>query len=1079
MPRLELSFLGPFQAALDGAPVSGFESEKVRALLAYLAVERDRPHSRDTLAALFWPERPDVTARKNLRQALTNLRAAIADEAAAPPFLLISRDRLQFNVASDHGDDVADFEGKIAAAGAHRHRRLAGCWPCLERLAQAVGLYRADFLAGFFLQDCPEFDEWALLRREALRRRVLEGLFDLSGVHIQRGEFDRAAQFAQRQLDLDPWREEAHRQRMAALAALSQRSAALAQYEQCRQVLLEELGVEPDEATRSLHEQVRTGAFNPGVRAPSHNLPAETTSFVGREAELGQITEYLNDPERRLVTLVGTGGVGKSRLAVRAAASLLHSFADGVRYVPLAGVEGAGLLALSIAAACEFSPLGKTATDEQLLEFLRHKELLLVLDNFEHLLEGSALVSEALRVAPRLAMLVTSREPLHLQAEWVLGIEGLAVPPGEALHGAGRSTAHLGDSYAALRLFAERARQAKADFALSGDSVEVARICRMLEGLPLGIELAAAWVRRQSVAEIARAIEHSLDFLTTTMRDAPPRHRSMRAVFDHSWSLLAEEEQRAYGALSVFRGGFTGEAVDAVTGAGPAVLAALADKSLLRRNEGGRFNLHPLLRQYAAGRLAQRVEEQQQAEARHSAYFVGYLQRRTGALKGAGQPPAAREIGVESENIRAAWRRAGAAGDLDRVEQCMEGLLLYYVGQGYFREGAAVFEEVASLLSRADGDSIIEREKHELTLARLRARRAYCLAQLSETGRARELIERSLAVAQGHDAVGEIALCEAVLALSAYVDADYSSAESHARASHALYLALADRWGLAEVSARLGVIRWALGDYAGAREHLEQSLSVYDELGYQPGQANCLDNLGVVARETGALVEARGYFHECARLCSQMGYKFRLAYAANHLGSVLYRLGEFEQAIEYLKQSLAIGREIGDRRVAGFSLSDLGDVARAAGRPGDGKLWLEEGLAVFREMGDRWGIAITLNMLANTDHALGDHEAAGAHLREALSLGREIQARPVLLESLAAHARLLSLQGDLLRAAGIAALVVGDPASFPESKNTAQAVLETAGNALPVEDQAAAEARGRERRLEELIAELLGESSSQ
>ncbi|MFQ5410324.1 MAG: BTAD domain-containing putative transcriptional regulator [Anaerolineales bacterium] len=257
MPHLELRFLGPFQAACDGAPITAFESDKVRALLATLVVDADRAHPRDALAALLWPDRPDASARKNLRQALTNLRHAIADERADPPFLSITRDSLQFNAASDHRLDVAEFDRLLTSAKAHRHRRLAGCTPCLESLRQAVALYRGDFLVAFHPGDCPAFEEWALLRREALRRRALDALYDLTAAHLQRGEFDAARQYAHRQLELDAWREEAHRQVMIALAATGQRSAALAQFEQCRNVLQAELGVEPDEATLALHDQNR------------------------------------------------------------------------------------------------------------------------------------------------------------------------------------------------------------------------------------------------------------------------------------------------------------------------------------------------------------------------------------------------------------------------------------------------------------------------------------------------------------------------------------------------------------------------------------------------------------------------------------------------------------------------------------------------------------------------------------------------------------------------------------------------------------------------------------------------------
>ena len=321
MVHLSLSFLGPFQVTLDGVPVTKFATDHTRALLSYLAVESRRPHRREALADLLWPDRPEQAARHNLRQALSNIRRVIGDRDASPAFLLITRQTVQFNQASDYWLDVTAFTTLLETCKTHLHRRLEVCRPCMQRLEQTAELYRGNFLEGFTLVDSRPFEEWVLTQQEWLHHQVMTVFRHLARYHEQLGEYELAQRYTMRQLELEPWREEAHRRLMRLLAFDGQRSAALAQYETCRRMLAEELGVEPAEETTTLFAQIEAGELSHlGPTIPPHNLPAQLTSFVGREAELALITERLGNPNYRLVTLVGPGGVGKTRLALKAAA---------------------------------------------------------------------------------------------------------------------------------------------------------------------------------------------------------------------------------------------------------------------------------------------------------------------------------------------------------------------------------------------------------------------------------------------------------------------------------------------------------------------------------------------------------------------------------------------------------------------------------------------------------------------------------------------------------------------------------------------------------------------------------------
>jgi DNA-binding SARP family transcriptional activator len=533
MAHLSLTLLGSLQITLDRAPITMFESDKARALLAYLAHEADRPHRRDALAGLLWPERPERAAHLSLNQALANLRQAIGDRTATAPVLHSTPATIQWNTDSDFDLDVATFANLLAACDQHSHRHPETCTSCARRLRQAVELYRGDFLDQFFLSDSAAFEEWALLTRERLHHRAV---------------------------------------------------AALVQYATCRRVLAEELGVAPEEETTVLYERIQCGEAltdaHP-LRDPS-NLAAHTplTPLIGRETELTQIADRLEQRDCRLLTLVGPGGVGKTRLALQAAADLVASFPDGAYFVPLVALSGAELLVPAIAGALGFTFSGPADPKAQLLAYLRTKDMLLVLDNFEHLLAGADVLSDLVQAAPQVVLLATSREPLNLRVEWLLDIAGLLVPERADDIGVEQS--------GAVQLFVQTARRMQAGFALSSaTSPSVVRICQLVDGMPLAIELASASVRSRSCSEIAQGLEQSLEQLATTMRDVPARHRSMRAVFDHSWHLLSVAEQGVLRRLSVFRGGVDADAAAQVAGATPALLAALINKSLLRRNEPG------------------------------------------------------------------------------------------------------------------------------------------------------------------------------------------------------------------------------------------------------------------------------------------------------------------------------------------------------------------------------------------------------------------------------------------------------------------------------------------------------------
>ncbi|NUM49225.1 MAG: NACHT domain-containing protein, partial [Anaerolineales bacterium] len=586
---LHLTLLGGLTLSLDGKPLSGFASSKSTALFVYLALNPGA-HPRPALASLFWGELPEDRALHNLRTALNDLRKKI------PHHLHITRTEIALNPDAPLTTDLSEFQALAAS-------------PNPANLQSALTHYHGEFLAGLQLKDAPAFDDWLTAQRERLRTTMLQTLHTLAVDHAQKGNYPTGIATLRHLLTLEPWREEAHRHLMLLLARDGQYSAALYQYETCRQILHDELGVAPLRETTALYERIRAARRN------THPLPAPPTPFIAREKELAQITERLANPHCRLLTLTGPGGSGKTRLALQAARLLQHHFLNGVFFVPLAEIEAPHLLsAFAQHLAIVFRENENPHT--QLLNYLAPKEILLVLDNFEHLLPSATLLSEILRTAPEVKILLTSRERLNLRAEWVLEISGMETLPGD------KDPREL-DS---VRFFLACTQQG--GVLLQDDAYpQVLSILQKVGGLPLGIELAASWVPSLSLSEIETEITRSLDFLATSFSDMPERQRSLRAVLEGSWRLLTGFEQATLRQLAIFAGGFTAEAAVEVADAHLSTLRSLTHKSLIQRS-GERFLFHELPRLFLNEKLTENPELLSNTTTRHSRYFAAFLHTR-------------------------------------------------------------------------------------------------------------------------------------------------------------------------------------------------------------------------------------------------------------------------------------------------------------------------------------------------------------------------------------------------------------------------------------------------------------------
>lgn len=981
-PRLTLHALGGLRLTLDDRPVTDLVSRKAEALLIYLACHT-HPQPRDVLADLLWDDASQTQAAGNLRVLLNSLRRRLS------PFLCIERYSLGFNFDSRFAFDARDFENLVRS----------------RQLDRAVELYDGDFLAGFNLHDSRRFEEWALLERERLQRLAVDALDELIDADLRARRYRAGIDHAAHLLQIDPLREDTHRRLMLMYARTQQRHAALLQFQTCRKILRAELDVEPAPETLRLADRLKaadTARFAP--------LPIELTPFIGREAELAHIAAQLSDPRCRLLTLSGPGGSGKTRLALEAARALTNDFINGAAFVALAAVHTADDFMAAVAEALGITFVARAEPRAQLINWLRDKELLLVLDNFEQLLTAADQLVAFLKAAPDLKVLVTSRQRLNLQAEWLIEVNGLIEAEATALFE--HSTARIQPGP-------------------TGDRADIARLCRLVQGLPLAIELAAAWAREQSCAAIADQIARSLDFLATEQRDVPDRHRSLRVVFDQSWVLLTAQQREALAQLAVFRGGFEAAAAQRVAAADARTLAALIDHSLVRRIDRERYDLHPLVQQYATEKLV----DAPAVHARHAAFYADFLQQREGALKGADQEMALKTIEREMGNVRAMWEWAINTTNIEVLRRSMETLVTFYWLRSWFHEGAAAFERAAAAVEQVAGKAAeIDRVWGELLARQGRL----CEFTAASSNIPTQLYQRSLSILQTLNAEQPTALPLFGLGYMAHMRGDFAVARRYYQTSLNLFRKAGDDWGAANVLSNLCLTLRRQGEFADAKQYGLESLTIRRAIGDRRGVASSQNNLGLVYTALGEYDAAGAALRESIDICRDLDHAVGMANALTSLVQVAYAANDRSQAIQYQRAALDLYRQIGDVWGMAVACNNLGQIQLESGEMAEALALFQESAALYRQAGIKAGLVNALSNLGQVSYLRGDWAGAARHWREALEIVVEIGDVPIGLEVLTRAAKLWAQIDHDPAPLTVITFVLKQPALLAESRAAAQ-----------------------------------------
>lgn len=983
--QLSMYFLGSTQAVLDGTPLA-FRSRRERALLAYVAVESARYHTRTAIAGLIYPDMAGDVALRNVRVVLNRLRGELQEQGRTEPFLQIRRDGLQWNPDSRFRLDVADFLRFMAEVPAddrplNEHH--------IRRLTEAVALYRGDFLHGFEMEDSDLFEEWVRTWRERLHQMALNAMRRLAEFALAQGHYDRARYYAQSQISLERWQEGAHRQMMAALAQQGQRRLALKQYEMLVQLLQEEVGVPPDPQTVALYQQIQAQSANESPAAPAlalpltrHNLPSHYTPFFGRTAEVALLTTALRDPHRRLVAVVGEGGMGKSRLAVEVAHHLLADYPEGAWFISLATLDGSAVeemaVIATIANALALKFTDKPDPKSQLFNHLRLRRCLLILDNFESADIAQPLLLELLAAAPSISLLVTSRHRLTLQAVYTLLLEGLPIP----------TTVAEARATPSIQLLTERAERTAAGWRIQEGELEAAMaLCTLIHGMPLGIELTASWVAHAGVATVHRQLQRNLDQVAVAYQDLPPRHRSLRALFNASWQLLNPQEQQVLSALTVFQGTFSQEAAIRITDAAPSILADLVRKSLVRQVGEAQYVLHGEIRHFAAEHLATPLE----LRHHHAHYYLQWVGQFAPQLYGASTPWAMQEVRQAWANVRYAWLWAAEQGVAEWFAMSHRAVkrfidLTEQLREGYFLMAMAA-KPLLTPLPPSDGAA-------GLLYGLLSVHAAHFAILVGEM----EVVAPSLASAWA------IAEAHPTAPMSAEIKIGYFLAQTQQAQQQGNYTVALEWVSQAEpylpqagipalvppVLMRLAQMLIPLRNFDLAQRYLEQALVQTRENGDLEMEARTLQHMGTLRFFQQDVVGGRDYNLASLNLLTVLQDEIR---GWAHLGNIgttyLYEFA-YETAYDYYQRALDGVVRVGYVEGMATMALNRGRASCLLGLQEQAEADFATSLGWYTQTGGLWGQAVSTTYLALFAFQRGDHERAYQLIQSAVAIARQV-----------------------------------------------------------------------------------------
>lgn len=860
---LSLNVLGYPQVYIDGMLVEKFMSNKVLLLLCYLALNPSA-HSREKLAGLFWGDMPERKAKSNLRQALHDISKRVGE------YLIVTRQTVNFDTSRPYKVDALQLEE-------------------LSQQADVVGdisfnyeMYSGAFLDGFHIDDIEYLADWIRITRERYRLKYLDILQYLSITLTRQRLLPEAQQALHELLQIEPLHEESHRHLMLNLARQGNYILSLKHYETFKTLLAEELGVLPMPQTEILVQKIHQAQ-----QSTRYNVKRPTTDFFGRKQELDSLQGLLLDPNIRLVTVIGIGGIGKTRLAEQLGIKLGHWFINGIAFIPLETVKTPEQFLNTLSDYFQLTQVDSSLRLEQIINHLKNLELVLILDNFEHLKDCVPIV-EQLIIQTAIQCLITSRERLNLRLEHILELDGLQT-----------SQTQL-DENDAYQLFISRAKQIHPNF-YTDDTESILHICRFVQGMPLAIEMTAGWVDTLSVQELVSLIQTNFDMLYSTHHDIPERHQSIRHVLNQSWSRLTPSLQTTLINLTVFQNGFSYEAAKYTTSITLADLQTLSGRAWFKLKSDQRYTFHPLIYQYLQGKIIELNAQLFAIMKKHATYYCDFIYQQSEQVHSSVfVPEALANIQVEFDNIQLAWKWAIQHHLQDSISLALDGYTALNRLICRFDDTIEDLEKIRDWLEQHDPSSLL--------LARIYGRLGsiYYFHHEYNT-QAKSAFEKSLELASQAQDKNEIGLALNGLGICNLED-DIKLAEQ----------LLCDGISvLGEVGndVQMAVTQNTLGVVLMSQERYQEALPIFQQ-SYQVLESNDdsrlvfpLSQFAKLALNDNDFDTAQRLFERCLEVCQSGHNHIRTAQMLEELGDLAMHSVENEKAQHYYQESLIISQE--------------------------------------------------------------------------------------------------------------------------------------------------------------------------